>query len=174
LTREKKEQQVAEWQERLSTVKAAVLTDFRGLNVAQMTELRNKLREQEVGYQVAKNRLLRKAVANIGQQALDEYLVGPTGIAYSYKDSVDPARILKSFAQENAELKLKAGILEGKVIDAKGVERLASLPNREVLMAQLLAGLQSPLVSLLSVLQANLSRLVRVLEAIKQEKQSKE
>lgn len=165
---------MAEWQERLQKVKSVVLTDFRGLNVTQITELRNRLRERGAGYQVVKNTLLRQAVANIGQAELDKYLLGPTGVAYSYENSVDPAKVLQSFARQNANLKLKAGILEGKVIDAQAVQRLASLPNREVLMARLLASFQFPLTGLVSVLQANLRQLVSVLAAIKQQKQLKE
>ncbi len=170
MNREQKQQQVAQWQERLQVVKSAVLTDFRGLNVAQMTELRNKLRAEDVGYEVAKNTLLRKAVANIGQECLYEYLTGPTGIAYSHKDSVLPAKILKAFIKENADLKLKAGIVEGKVIDVQQVKQLADLPAREVLIAQLLGTMQASSIKLIGVLQANLRQLVVVLEAIKQKK----
>ncbi len=170
MNREEKKQQVAEWQERLQIVKSAVLTDFRGLNVAQMTELRNRLRAQDVGYEVAKNTLLRKAATNIGQEALHEHLSGPTGIAYSHKDSVLPAKVLKAFIQENAKLKLKAGLVEGKVIDIQQVRHLADLPGRDVLIAQLLGTLQAPSVKLIGVLQANLRQLVLVLDAIKQKK----
>jgi large subunit ribosomal protein L10 len=170
LNQEEKQQQVAEWQERLQSVKAAVLTDFRGLDVAQMTELRNKLREQEVGYEVAKNTLLRKAATNIGKEELHEHLTGPTGIAYSHKDSIEPAKILKAFIKENADLKLKAGLVEGKVIDVQQVKHLADLPGREALIAQLLAGLQAPTIKFIGVLQANLRQLVVVLDAIKQKK----
>ena len=170
MNRAEKEQVVAEWQERLKTVKSAILTDFRGLNVAQISELRNKLREQEIGYQVVKNTLLRRAATNIGQEGLHEYLLDPTGVAYSYKDSIEPAKVLKLFAQKNADLKLKAGLVEGKVVDAGQVQQLAGLPGREVLLAKLLASFQSPLTNLVGVLQANLRQLVIVLEAIKQKK----
>jgi large subunit ribosomal protein L10 len=170
LNREEKKQQVAEWQERLQVVKSAVLTDFRGLNVAQMTELRNKLRAQKVEYVVAKNTLLRKAATNIEQEDLHEYLSGPTGIAYSYEDSIEPAKVLKAFMKDNADLKLKAGLVEGKVVDVQQVKRLADLPNKEVLIGQLLGTLQAPAIKLIGVLQANLRQLVVVLDAIKQKK----
>jgi large subunit ribosomal protein L10 len=170
LTKEEKKQQVAEWQERLQSVKSAVLTDFRGLNVAQMTELRNKLREQEVEYEVAKNTLLRIAATNIGQEELHEYLTGPTGIGYSYKDAVAPAKALNSFAKENEALKFKAALLEGKIIDAQQVKNVANLPGREELLSRLLASFQSPLIGFIGVLQGNIRRLLNVLEAIKQQK----
>jgi large subunit ribosomal protein L10 len=170
LTRDEKQQQVNLWQERLQSARAAVLTDFRGLNVAQITELRNKLREKQVEYQVVKNTLLRKATANIGQEALHEYLSGPTGIAYSQQDALEPAKVLSAFAKENEALKLKAAILEGKVINARQVQDVASLPSREVLIAKLLGVMQSPLTGLVTVLQANLRKLLLTLEAIKQQK----
>ncbi len=170
MNREEKRHLVAEWQERLQTVKSAVLTDFRGLNVAKMTELRDALRKQDVEYEIVKNTLLRKAAANIGQEGLHKYLSGPTGVACSFKDSVEPAKALKAFAKKHEELKIKAALVEGKVVDAEQVQRLADLPGREALIAQLLAVFQSPVVNLVGVLEANIRQLLMTLEAIKQEK----
>lgn len=170
MNREEKKQVVTEWQERFQTVKSAVLTDFRGLDVAQMTELRNSLRKQGVEYQVVKNTLLRKAVTNIGQEELHQYLTGPTGIACSFSDSVEPAKALKAFAKAHGELKLKAALVDGKVIGTEQVQRLADLPSKEVLIAQLLACFQAPMVNLVGALQANIRQLLLTLEAIKQKK----
>ncbi len=170
MNKEEKKQVIAEWEDRFKTVKSVVLTDFRGLNVAKLTELRNKLRQQEIGYEVIKNTLLERVAISGGCEGLREYLVGPTGVAYSHKDAVAPAKVLKSFIQNNAEFKIKAGLLEGKVINAQQVGELAELPSREVLLAILLAGFQAPLVGLVGVLQANLRQLLVALEAIKHKK----
>jgi len=170
LTREQKQVLVAEWQKRFKEAKAVIITDFRGLNVAQMTQLRRELRQAQAEYKVVKNTLLKRAAAGIDQGRLQEFFMGPTGMVYTFSDPVAPAKVLKSFIQENPALQIKAGMLEGKLIDKEQLSALATLPSREVLLGQLLAGLQAPLRNLLMVLQANTRKLLHTLEAIKQKK----
>lgn len=165
---------VAELAEKLKNTKGAVLTNYRGLNVAQDTNLRRKLREAGVEYRVVKNTMTRIAANEVGIQGMDAYLEGPTAIAVSMTDPVAPAKVISDFIKENKlqALEVKAGLVEGKVIDAAGVKALASLPSREVLVAQVLAGMQSPIVGLVNVLQGNIRNLVYTLEAVRKQKES--
>ena len=169
---ELKQPVVQEIKGKLEASKGAVLTDYRGLNVAEVTELRNKLREVGVEYKVVKNTLARIAANEIGIEGLDGYLEGPTAIAYGIEDAVAPAKVLSEFAKAHVNLEIKAGILEGKVIDLNGVKALADLPSREVLLAKLLGSMQSPLYGMANVLQGNLRNLVYVLDAVRKTKEA--
>lgn len=122
-----------------------VVADYRGLNVSQVTELRKQLREAGVEFQVLKNTLLRRATAAAELTELDEVLTGPTAIAFSNDDVVAPARILNDFAKKNDALKLKGGVVEGRVIDADQIKALAELPSRDGLLSMLLSVLQAPM-----------------------------
>ncbi|GAK43075.1 5S ribosomal protein L1 [Paenibacillus sp. TCA20] len=121
-----------------------VVADYRGLNVAQVTELRKQLREAGIEFQVLKNTLLRRATAAAELTELDEVLTGPTAIAFSGEDAVAPAKILNDFAKKNDALKLKGAIVEGRVVGADEVKALAELPSREGLLSMLLSVLQAP------------------------------
>ncbi|AHV99233.1 50S ribosomal protein L10 [Paenibacillus sabinae] len=122
-----------------------VVADYRGLNVAQVTELRKQLREAGVEFQVLKNTLLRRATAAAELSELDEVLTGPTAIAFSENDAVAPAKILNDFAKKNDALKLKGGVVEGKVVSESQIKALAELPSREGLLSMLLSVLQAPM-----------------------------
>lgn len=165
---------VAELKEKLANTKGAVLTNYRGLTVAQDTNLRRKLREAGVEYRVVKNTMTRIAANEVGLTGLDAHLEGPTAIAISFTDPVAPAKVISDFVKENKleVLEVKAGIVEGQVIDAQGVKALAALPPREVLIAQVLAGMQSPIVGLVNVLQGSIRNLVYALDAVRQQKES--
>lgn len=165
---------VTELKEKLSNTKGAVLTNYRGLTVAQDTKLRRAFREAGVEYRVVKNTMTRIAASEVGIQGLDTYLEGPTAIALSFTDPVAPAKVLADFVKENKlqALEVKAGLVEGKVIDAKGVKALASLPPKEVLVAKLLGSMQSPIVGLVNVLQGSIRNLVYALEAVRKQKES--
>ncbi|MDP4095962.1 50S ribosomal protein L10 [Paenibacillus sp. P96] len=121
-----------------------VVADYRGLTVAQITELRKQLREAGIEFQVLKNTLLRRATAAAELTELDQALTGPTAIAFSTEDAVAPAKILNDFAKKNDALKLKGGVLEGRVVSAEEVKALAELPSREGLLSMLLSVLQAP------------------------------
>lgn len=123
---------------------STVVADYRGLNVAQVTELRKQLREAGVEFQVLKNTLLRRATAAAELTELDEVLTGPTAIAFSETDAVVAAKVLNDFAKKNDALKLKGGVVEGRVVDADQIKALAELPSREGLLSMLLSVLQAP------------------------------
>lgn len=165
---------VAELVKKLSEAKAAVLTNYRGLTVAQDTVFRSKLRQAGIEYRVVKNTMTRIAAKEVGIQGLDVYLEGPTAIAFSYTDVLAPAKAISDFIKEQKlqALEVKAGLVEGKVIDANGVKTLAGLPPREVLIAQLLAGMQAPIAGLVNVLQGPIRNLVYTLEAVRKQKES--
>ncbi|WP_027415318.1 50S ribosomal protein L10 [Aneurinibacillus terranovensis] len=143
--REEKVQTVGEIVEKFRASKSSVLTDYRGLNVAQVTQLRKLCREAGVDFKVYKNTLARRATAEVELTELDQYLTGPTAIAFSMEDEMAAAKVLSDFAKTNEALEIKAGVLEGKVMDAAEVKAIASLPNREGLLSMLLSVLQAPM-----------------------------
>lgn len=143
--REEKVAVVNEITNHLKESVSTVLTDYRGLTVAEVTELRKLLREAGVQFKVYKNTLTRLATANTGLTELDPYLVGPTAIAFSSHDVVAPAKILTEFAKKYEALKIKAGVVEGKVVTPEEVKKIADLPSREGLLSMLLSVLQAPI-----------------------------
>ena len=130
--------------EKLRNSVTTVVADYRGLNVAQVTELRKQLREAGVEFQVLKNTLVRRATAAAELTELDEVLTGPTAIAFSVEDEIAPAKILNDFAKKNDALKVKGGVVEGRVVGADQIKALAELPSREGLLSMLLSVLQAP------------------------------
>lgn len=163
---------VAEIKEKLAASKGAVFTDYRGVTVAQDTKLRRKLREAGVEYRVVKNTMTRIAAHELGMEGLDTCLEGPTALAVSFTDPVAPAKLIAEFAKENKVLEIKAGLVEGQVIDADGVKALANLPSREVLIAKMLGSMQSPISGFVNVLQGTIRNLVYALDAVRKEKES--
>lgn len=163
---------VKELVEKLSQAKGAVIINYRGITVLQDTKLRRKLREAGVEYNVVKNTMTRLAAQELEITGLDTYLEGPSAIAISKVDPVAPAKIISEFAKEFEIIEIKAGLLEGKVIDADGVKALANLPSREVLLAKLLGTLNVPITGFVNVLAGNIRNLVYVLEAVRKQKES--
>jgi len=141
---QQKEAAVAEIASKLSQSSTTVVADYRGLNVSQVTELRKQLREAGVEFQVLKNSLVRRATEGVGLSELNEVLTGPSAIAFSGDDAIAPAKILNDFAKKNEALKLKGGVVEGKVVDVTQIKALAELPSREGLLSMLLSVLQAP------------------------------
>ena len=142
---ESKKQIVSEITEKLKASKATILVDYRGLDVAAVTELRKQLREAGVDFKVYKNTLVRRATAEVDMTELDDQLVGPTAIAFSNEDVVAPAKVLNNFAKENEALEIKTGVIEGNVVSLDEIKALAELPSREGLLSMLLSVLQAPM-----------------------------
>ncbi|WP_243388382.1 50S ribosomal protein L10 [Bacillus kexueae] len=124
---------------------STIIVDYRGLNVAEVTELRKKLREAGVEFKVYKNTLTRRAVEQAELTELNDALTGPNAIAFSTEDVVAPAKILNDFAKEHEALEIKAGVIEGNVATAEEVKAIADLPSREGLLSMLLSVLQAPM-----------------------------
>lgn len=131
---------------------SVVLVDYRGLTVEQDTELRKQLREAGVTYKVYKNTFMTRAFKGTEFEALAPYLEGPSAVAISTTDATAPARVLAEFAKKAKELEIKGGVVEGTVYDAKGMEAIASIPSREVLISKLLGSMQSPIANFARVI----------------------
>lgn len=133
--------------------KAAVLVDYRGLTVAEDTELRKKLREAGVVYKVYKNTLLNFAFKGTEFEALSQDLEGPTAVAFGIDDATAPARIINDMVKKMPKLEFKSGVVEGTYYDSEGIKVIATVPSREVLISKLLGSLQSPIANLARVLK---------------------
>lgn len=154
---------VKDLKDRLDGVKAVVLTEYRGLSVQQLSELRKQLRMVSAQYKVVKNRLARRAVGG-PLEALKSHLSGPTGLVVSKEDPVAVAKALQAFARSNQALTIKAGYVDGQVLEAAGLKALADLPSREALRSQLAGAVQGPLRQLIGLLTAPQRELVHILE----------
>ena len=143
---ESKKAIVAQMKETLSEAKGAVLIGYSGLTVAQATDLRRKMLAEGVEYKVIKNTLTRIAANELNLEGFSEHLEGPTALATSKEDAVAPARVIEQFIKDTEQevVTVKAGIVEGEVMDAAGVKAIASLPNREGMLSMLLSVLQAP------------------------------
>ena len=155
---------VEELRERLDGVKAVLLTEYRGLTVQQLSDLRRQLRAVSAEYKVVKNRLARIAVSTSELAAVREQLKGPTGLIIAKDDPVAATKTLQACARANQALVVKAGYVEGRVLAAEELKALADLPSREALRSQLVGALQGPLAQLVGLLTAPQRELVYVLE----------
>jgi large subunit ribosomal protein L10 len=155
----------------VNAARSIVLSDLTGLNVAKVTELRRRCRAAGVELKVVKNTLAKRGVENTAAKALAPYFDGPTAIAISRETENMAAKVLAKFASENELPKLKAGFVDGNVLDAKGVLALSKLPSKGELVSQLLGGIQGPARNLLSVIQGPARNLASVLKQVS-EKQS--
>lgn len=165
MARPDKAASVAELAEKFTSSQAAVLTEYRGLSVGALKKLRRSLGE-DATYAVTKNTLTQIAARNAGLEGLDEQLAGPTAIAFITGDIATVAKGLKDFSKENPLLVIKGGVMEGKILDADEVRKLADLESREVLLAKLAGGMKANLTKAAFVLAAPAAKLARVLGAL--------
>lgn len=164
---EQKKAKVTELVEKMQNSVAGVLVNYKGINVEDDTKLRKELREANIEYFVVKNSLLRFASEQVGFSDLTQHLEGTTAIGISNDDPVAAARILAKYAKDaNGEFSIKAGYVDGRVIDADEVNALAKLPSKEVLVAQALAGFNAPISGFVNVLNGNIRGLVIALNQI--------
>lgn len=169
--REINEQIVKDIQQKLEGATSIVVTDYRGLNVAQATELRRELREAGVEYRVLKNTLTRLACKKAGLEELEDSLTGPNAIAFS-PDAVAAAKVLYKYAKDHKALEIKGGVLDGNVVGVEQLKALSELPSRDELLAKMLGSMQAPLTNFASVLGAPLRDFVRVLDGVREQKQA--
>ena len=164
--KEKKPELVDVITEKLGRSEIVIATDYRGLTVADVTDLRQKLRQSQVEYQVVKNTLARFAASAAEKPDLSELLNGPTALAYGYDDVVQPAKVLADFMRTSeTSFTIKGGLLGQKLLSGDDIIALAKLPSREELIGKLMSLLQSPIYGLLNVLNGNLQGLVGILQA---------
>lgn len=170
---ENKVLKVSQITDRLNTSKSMVMVDFKGITVEEITALRVKFREAGVDYVVFKNSLMKRALNNQGITELDELLVGPSAFAFGMKDEVAPAKIISDFIEQTKsdKMTIKAGIVEGKVVDTNAVIALSKLPPREVLIAKMMGSLNAPVTNFVGVLNAILRSLVYAVDAIRKQKE---
>ena len=167
--KEQKVEQVELLTEKLKKTKVAVLTDYRGLTVSQIQDLRARLRGGNVEYRVIKNTLARRAAEAAGHPSLESELKGPIAIAFGYDDLGVPAKLINEFVRATRlKLEIVGGLVEGRVFDRDQIKQLADLPSREVLLAQLLGTLQSPVAQLVGIMQTPVQQLIGVLNAYKE------
>lgn len=153
-----KKEIVAEIADKFEKSVAAVVVDYRGLKVADVTELRKQCREQGLEYKVYKNTLARMAAEKAGMEELVKELVGPNAIVFSYEDPVAAAKVASDFAKQNKNLELKVGIVEGAFYDEEKLKEFASIPSREELIAKLLGSLKAPISNFAYLVQAMIDK----------------
>ncbi|MGE5416565.1 MAG: 50S ribosomal protein L10 [Acidobacteriota bacterium] len=169
---EVKQQKVQELEERIKSAKMIIFTDYRGLSVSEITGLRSRLKAAGAEYRVVKNTLARRAFTNAGLEELLPFTEGPNALLFSDEELVEPAKILFDVVKTSKKLEVRSGMVEGKVFNADQIKNLSTLPPREVLVAQVLGGLQAPIYGFAYVLKANLTGLVRALDAVREQKAS--
>lgn len=165
MNRREKEQMVSMLQKRIEGFQAAVLTNYRGLNVEQMNLLRRRLREEKISYNVVKNNLMKIAWKGTELEKLNDYIDGPVAIALSYGDPVPLAKVLMDFAKNQPLLEIKAGLIQGKVLSPDEVKALATMPSRETMLSQLLSAIQMPASHFLGAIMYTFQEFLYVLKA---------
>ncbi|HHU48324.1 MAG TPA: 50S ribosomal protein L10 [Clostridiales bacterium] len=170
--REKKEQIVAEIKQKLADSSSAILIDYRGLTVEEVTQLRSEFRKNDVDYKVYKNTLTELAAKELGMDDLTPFLKGPTAIAFGVKDPVAPAKILTEGMKKLKKMQFKVGVVDGRIIDVNGIKALAELPSREELIAKMLGSMNAPISGLVNVLGGTMRSLLYALNAVKESKEA--
>ena len=165
ISKEKKQELVASYTDRLKRSEAVVFTDFSGLSVKDQQNLRRKLWESQSAFQVVKNTLLLRALQGVGVSVPEEVLIGPVALGYCFEDVASVVKILAEFRKKTDLLAFKGGLLGSSFIGAKDVERLATLPSRDVLLGRVIGGMQAPVSGLVNVLSGPLRGLATVLAA---------
>lgn len=171
MDRAAKENMVAELHEKLKAAKIAILAGYTGMNVAKLTDLRNELRKADSEMRVIKNTLMRIASQGTDYDKLEEHLKGPLALVMNFGDVVEPAKVMAAFAKKNAELDIKVGVLQGKVLTREQLAALAALPGREILLGQLLSVMVGVQTGLVNVLAGVPRKLVQTLAAYRMKKE---
>jgi len=172
----KGEHTVADIKSKFERAGSVVLVDYRGINVEQVTELRKQFRNAGVEYVVLKNTLVKRALGELNIEGLDNVLEGPSAFAFGISDPVAPAKVIMDYIAKTKieKLQVKAGLVDGTVIDIQGIKALAELPPKEVLIAKLMGSLNAPISGLVGVLSATLRSLVYAIEAVRKQKAGEE
>ena len=172
MKKSEKVEQINQLTKRLESAKAMIFAGYRGLKVAEMNELRSKLRQEQSQFKVVKNRLIKRALKEKGMADLEQYVDGPTALATSEAEPVSVAKVLMGFIKDHQQLDIRGGFLEGSILSAKDIQTLAKLPSREVLLGRALACMQAPATNIAGILIAVPRKLLYALNAIKETKQA--
>ncbi len=165
MNRTEKEQVIGELHEKMAKAKTAILAEPKGLNVATVTELRKKLRDAKVDYRIVKNTLAARAAKGTPVEPLAEKFVGPTALVMSYDDVVAPAKLLVEFMKDRENFAIRTAVVEGKIVDAKGIQALAKMPGLQELRGQIAAMIAQPATKLARMIGTPGQQLARVLGA---------
>ncbi|MEA1996879.1 MAG: 50S ribosomal protein L10 [Gemmatimonadota bacterium] len=174
MLRKEKTAVVDELRKKLEAAKSLFLTDFTGVNVKDISSLRNSFREASIEYLVAKNTLIKRAVADTPLDQLNPFLTGPTSLVISGDDGVEAAKIITRFVKDKHSFEVKVGVISEHLVDSGQVKNIAALPAREVLLAQLLGTINAPVANLVFILNETAGRVVRVLGQVRDARQSQE
>jgi large subunit ribosomal protein L10 len=169
---EQKKAIAEELHEKFKKAKVVIVTDYKGLNVAAVNQLRGKLREADIEYRVAKNSLFARASVDTGVEVIKEQFKGPNAIALSYTDPVAPAKVLTEFIKTNDKLEVKVGVMDGKALNMNDIKALSALPPREVLLSQVLSAMNAIPTGFVRVLSGVPRQFMNVLQAIKEKKEA--
>jgi large subunit ribosomal protein L10 len=169
---EEKKRITKDLNERFTKAAVVFVTDYKGLDVAAINDLRRKLTEEEVEYQVAKNSLLIRAAEGTDVDLIKDIFKGPNAVALSYSDPVSPAKVLTDFAKDNKVFEIKAGVMDGAVLDSNQIKALADLPSREVLLGMLLSTMNSIPTGFVRTLAEIPRQFLNVLQALKDQKEA--
>lgn len=170
MPKEEKIEAVQELRKNIEGSSSLLLTDYRGLTVSEITNLRKNLRGAGAEYKVVKNTLFRLAAEKLADSGVYDLLAGPTAVAFVQNDPIAPAKAIMDFAKEHKELEVKGGYVEGRLLSAEQIQALSKIPSKEVLLAQLLGSMQSPISGLIGTLQGLMSNLVYTLQAVSDQK----
>lgn len=169
---EAKKQIVLDIKDKMERSQGMVFYDYRGLTVAEVTELRNKFREAGVEYRVLKNSMIKRAAEMLEIDGLDEHLAGPTAVAFGFEDPVAPAKVLVEYTKKLKKTEIKTGVLDGRVIGLDEINNLAELPSREQLLGMLAGTLNAPITKFARSLSGIISKLGYALNAVKEQKEA--
>ncbi|MFH1826632.1 MAG: 50S ribosomal protein L10 [bacterium] len=167
---EKKKKLVSELKEKIEAATVMVISDYRGLTVKQITELRKKLYGEESELRIFKNTIISRAVDEAGYAELKEHLSGPVALLLGYKDPVGPVKALVEFVTEIEKGAIKAGMMEKTLVDLKKIEEISKLPAKEVLIAKAVGGFQAPIYGFVNVLAGTMRKFLYALNAVKEKK----
>jgi large subunit ribosomal protein L10 len=169
---DKKKEIVKDLHEKFARSKVVIITDYKGLDVSTINDLRRRLRAHEIEYKVVKNSLLVRAAEETDVALIKDRFKGPSAVALSYDDPIAPAKVLTKFLDEYSQLEIKSGVMDGKVLDLDAIKKMSTLPSREELLGQFLSAANGVATGFVRVLNAIPVQLLNVLQAIKEQKEA--
>jgi large subunit ribosomal protein L10 len=169
---DKKKEIVKDLHEKFARSKVVIITDYKGLDVSTINDLRRRLRAHEIEYKVVKNSLLVRAAEETDVALIKDRFKGPSAVALSYDDPIAPAKVLTKFLDEYSQLEIKSGVMDGKILDLAAIKKISTLPSREELLGQFLSAANGVATSFVRVLNAIPVQLLNVLQAIKEQKEA--
>jgi large subunit ribosomal protein L10 len=169
---DKKKEIVKDLHDKFARSKVVIITNYKGLDVATINDLRRRLRAHEIEYKVVKNSLLVRASEETDVALIKDRFKGPSAVALSYVDPIAPAKVLTKFLEEYSQLEIKTGVMDGKVLDLDAIKKISTLPSREELLGQFLSAANGVATSFVRVLNAIPAQLLYVLQAIKEQKEA--